>query len=155
MLLESRLEELVEDGSQRDAAELATAALKNDEVIDVEVGEDAVTVETRRFRGVHDVRRDGGQAGVVQQGEYEPKGDLEFRFTTATMHDDALDAARAELAGPEDDDLGVGADDAGGAGDTDAAESASASAATDGGSEPTSDDGVVARLAATVGNIFG
>lgn len=151
MLLESRLEELVEDGSQRDAAELATAALKNDEVIDVEVGEDAVTVETRRFRGVHDVRRDGGQAGVVQQGEYEPKGDLEFRFTTATMHDDALDAARAELAGPEDDDLGVGADDAG---DADAAESASA-AATDGGSEPTSDDGVVARLAATVGNIFG
>lgn len=151
MLLESRLEELVADGSQRDAAELATAALKNDEVIDVEVGDDAVTVETRRFRGVHDVRRDGGQAGVVQQGEYEPKGDLEFRFTTATMHDDALDAARAELAGPEDDDLGVGADDAG---DADAAEPASA-AATDGGSEPARDGGVVARLAATVSSIFG
>jgi hypothetical protein len=151
VLLESRIEELVADGSRRDAAELATAALKNDAVVDVSVDDDAVTVETRRFRGVHDVRRDGDRPLVVQQGEYEVKGDLDFEFATATMHDDALDAARAELRAPDADD----AEDAlaaGAAASPTAAEAAggSAEAATDGGSEPDDEGGVMSRFAATL-----
>ncbi len=155
MLLESRLDELVSDGSRRDAAELATAALKNDEVLDVSVGSDTVTVETRRFRGVHEVRHSGGRPAVVQQGEYEVKGDLAFTFTTATMHDDALDAARAELGATDGPDVAsdAAAADAMVAAATDVTGASARDAATapDGGSEPVDDrDGVVSRLAATV-----
>jgi hypothetical protein len=139
VLLESRLEELVREGDRQDAAELAIAALKNDKVVDVTVEGGAVTVETRRFRGTHDVERGDGDPMVVQRGDYHFKGDLSLSFTTATMHDDALAAAREEL--------GVDAADEGDAAD------AATRAAADGGEPETDgrgDRGPLSRVVAAV-----
>lgn len=141
VLLESRLEELVREGDRQDAAELAIAALKNDEVVDVTVEGDAVTVETRRFRGTHDVERDGGDPTVVQRGDYHLKGDLSLEFSTATMRDDALAAAREELGVDADDDE-----------DAAAGQGVEREAAADGG-EPEGGNGDPGPLSRVVGAV--
>lgn len=96
MTLQDRLRELVDDRDRESAATLAKAAMKNEDVVEVAVGDDGVTVETRRFRGVHRWWTDeDGAVTVDDEGTYTCTCDgVDLSFTVQRMPP----AARARAA---------------------------------------------------------
>lgn len=92
MSIRTRIASVHRSGNQRDAVTLAREALSHDDVHDVTIGADVVTVETEHFTGTHaiDGVRDG-EVVVDQDGEYTLRGEYPITFETRTMYDNAFE----------------------------------------------------------------
>lgn len=99
MTLERRLQDLVAERNHEQAVTLAKAAMKNEVVVDVVVDDEAVFVETPRFRGVHRWWTDPeGRVRLGGRGTYHCTCDgVDLAFSTMRIHPAAHDRAIERL----------------------------------------------------------
>lgn len=83
-MLVDRLRNLVELGEEEQARELARAAVRNDELKDVDISSDTVTVTTTHFVGTHQFEAD--DTGLDSRGTYNVRtDDFTLEFHTAKV----------------------------------------------------------------------
>lgn len=92
MSIRTRIASVHRSGNRRDAVTLAREALSHDDVDEVTIGAEVVTVETTHFTGTHAIDGfRGGEVVVAQDGEYTLRGDSPVTFETRTMYDNAFE----------------------------------------------------------------